>query len=62
METNPAIARAIEVFGDAGKAAHWLATPLVILEDRAPADLLDTEAGAARVEQILGRIEHNIPS
>ena len=58
----PVIAHAIAVFGDEGKATHWLATPLPLLEDRAPQDMLDTDEGIAIIEQALTRIEHNIPS
>lgn len=58
----PAIAHAIAVFGDEHKATHWLSTPLPILDDKTPAGVLHTNDGIARVEQILIRIEHNIPS
>ncbi|MFN7923069.1 MAG: MbcA/ParS/Xre antitoxin family protein [Bryobacteraceae bacterium] len=56
------ITHAVDVFGDEDKAAHWLATPLALLDGRAPADLLRDPAGIERIEQILTRIEHNIPS
>lgn len=58
----PVIAHAVAVFGDEQKATHWLATPLAVLENRAPQDLLETDEGMKLVEQILTRIEHNIPS
>lgn len=58
----PIVAHAIAVFGDEGKATHWLTTPLQILENRTPANLIHDPAGAALVERILTRIEHNIPS
>lgn len=62
IDTVPVIAHAVAVFGDENKASHWLMTPLPLLGDRAPADLLGDRAGIERVEQILTRIEHNIPS
>ncbi len=58
----PVIAHAIGVFGDERKATHWLATPLPILKNHAPQELLETEEGLALVEQTLTRIEHNLPS
>jgi putative toxin-antitoxin system antitoxin component (TIGR02293 family) len=58
----PVVARAIAVFGDERKATHWLAAPLSILGDRSPAEVLQRRDGVERVEQILTRIEHNIPS
>jgi putative toxin-antitoxin system antitoxin component (TIGR02293 family) len=57
------VAHAIAVFGDEQKARHWLNTPLPLFGDRAPATLLrDSPANVPLVEQILTRIEHNIPS
>lgn len=58
----PVIAHAVAVFGDERKATHWLSTPLVILGDRAPTELLASSEGIALVERTLTRIEHNIPS
>jgi putative toxin-antitoxin system antitoxin component (TIGR02293 family) len=58
----PVIAHAIAVFGDERKATHWLSTPLPILRNRTPAELLVSDEGIALVEQTLTRIEHNIPS
>jgi putative toxin-antitoxin system antitoxin component (TIGR02293 family) len=58
----PVIAHAIAVFGDEQKATHWLSTPLPLLENRAPAELLVTDEGIELVERTLTRIEHNIPS
>jgi putative toxin-antitoxin system antitoxin component (TIGR02293 family) len=56
------IAHAIAVFGDEQKATHWLSTPLAILENRTPTELLASEEGIEIVERTLTRIEHNIPS
>jgi putative toxin-antitoxin system antitoxin component (TIGR02293 family) len=58
----PVIAHAIAVFGDKEKAFHWLATPLPLLGDDSPSQLLEGQKGIELVEQILTRIEHNIPS
>ena len=44
------------------KATHWLATPLDILRNRTPTELLASNDGLELVEQTLTRIEHNIPS
>jgi putative toxin-antitoxin system antitoxin component (TIGR02293 family) len=56
------IAHAVAVFGDEQKATHWLSTPLELLGNRAPAELLASNDGLAIVERTLTRIEHNIPS
>ena len=58
----PVIAHAVAVFGDERKATHWLSTPLEILGNRTPTELLASNEGIALVEQTLTRIEHNIPS
>ena len=58
----PVIAHAVAVFGDEQKATHWLSTPLAILENRAPTELLSSDEGIELVERTLTRIEHNIPS
>ena len=58
----PVIAHAVAVFGDEQKATHWLSTPLPILENRTPTELLASEEGIELVERTLTRIEHNIPS
>ena len=58
----PVIAHAVAVFGDEQKATHWLSTPLAILGNRPPAELLATNDGILEVERTLTRIEHNIPS
>ena len=58
----PVIAHAVAVFGDEQKATHWLSTPLAILGNQTPTELLATNEGIAAVERTLTRIEHNIPS
>jgi putative toxin-antitoxin system antitoxin component (TIGR02293 family) len=58
----PVVAHAVAVFGDEKKASHWLATPLPLLGNRSPSQLLEAQEGIELVEQVLTRIEHNIPS
>jgi putative toxin-antitoxin system antitoxin component (TIGR02293 family) len=58
----PVVAHAVAVFGDEQKASHWLETPLPLLGDRSPSQLLESAEGVELVEQVLTRIEHNIPS
>jgi putative toxin-antitoxin system antitoxin component (TIGR02293 family) len=57
-----AVPHAVAVFGDERKATHWLSTPLEILGNRTPTELLASNEGIALVERTLTRIEHNIPS
>lgn len=56
----PVVAHAVAVFGDEHKASHWLSTPLPLLGNQAPSDLLNSDEGIRRVDEILTRIEHNI--
>jgi len=56
----PVVAHAVAFFGDEHKASHWLSTPLTLLENRAPSELLNSTDGIQRIEEILTRIEHNI--
>jgi len=53
-------ARASEVFEDAAAAREWLRAPQLGLDERAPLELLVTEAGARAVEDLLLRIEHGV--
>jgi putative toxin-antitoxin system antitoxin component (TIGR02293 family) len=48
--------------GDTDGARQWLETPIPALGDRRPLDLAGTEPGAREVEDLIGRIEHGIPS
>lgn len=54
-------AHAVAVFGDEQKASHWLITPLPLLDGQSPARIL-AQGDVDRVDAILTRIEHNIPS
>lgn len=58
----PVVAHAVAVFGDEKKAGHWLFTPLPLFEMQSPSVVLTTQGGIERVEQVLTRIEHNIPA
>jgi putative toxin-antitoxin system antitoxin component (TIGR02293 family) len=53
-------ARAEEVLGQVESALAWLKEPMAALEDQAPLDLLDTDAGTVMVDELLSRIEHGI--
>jgi DNA-binding CsgD family transcriptional regulator len=52
--------RAIEVIGDRDKAMRWLGTPVPALDYATPISLLGTIEGAARVEDVLGQVEHGV--
>ncbi len=54
------IARMEEVFGSREKAEIWLKEPNRALGMQTPLDLLDTDEGAKRVEDVLIRIEHGV--
>lgn len=54
------IARMEEVFGSREKAEIWLKEPNRALSMQTPLDLLDTDEGAKRVEDVLIRIEHGV--
>jgi putative toxin-antitoxin system antitoxin component (TIGR02293 family) len=55
-------ATAVEMIGDADKAATWLRTPNRALGGEVPIDQLDTDLGAKEVENILGRIAYGVYS
>jgi len=55
-------ATAVEMIGNAGKAAEWLRTPNRALGGLVPIDQLDTDLGAREVENILGRIAYGVYS
>lgn len=50
--------RAIDSLGDENRAREWLKRPNRTLQDRAPLDLLSTDAGSELVTDELGRIEY----
>ena len=49
-----------EVFGSAAAAEQWLKARIPALGQVTPLSLLDTDEGAQRVADILGRIEHGV--
>lgn len=55
-------ARAIEVLGDMEKAYRWMRKENRALGSMQPMMLLDTDVGAAAVEDVLTRIEYGVPS
>lgn len=56
-------ARALGLFGgDLDKARHWLSTPKVALGGEAPLDYSRVDVGAQEVVDLIGRIEHGVPS
>lgn len=56
------LVHAEETFGSPEKARGWLGGPNWALGGFKPLSLLDSDAGALAVDQILGRIQHGIPS
>jgi putative toxin-antitoxin system antitoxin component (TIGR02293 family) len=56
-DADHVVALAKRVFGDPAKADAWLDRPSVQLGGRTPRELLATEAGAQRVEELLTQID-----
>lgn len=54
------LAFAESVLGTKEKARHWLNAPNRALGSVSPFSLLETEAGADEVANVLGRIEHGV--
>jgi putative toxin-antitoxin system antitoxin component (TIGR02293 family) len=52
--------QAERTFGDPAIARDWLDTPKKRFDDRTPIQMLRTEVGARRVEEMLGQIEYGI--
>lgn len=56
-------ARALGLFGgDLQRARRWLSTPKVALGGETPLDYSRVDVGAQEVVDLIGRIEHGIPS
>jgi len=52
---------ALQLFeGEAEAAWRWLSEPAKALGDDSPLQHLDTEAGAAEVRDLIGRLEHGV--
>ena len=56
------LSRALEVFNDDEQAKVWMRTAKRALGGVSPLVMARTDAGAQEVEDLLGRIEHGIPS
>ncbi|MDP9480807.1 MAG: DUF2384 domain-containing protein [Actinomycetota bacterium] len=55
--------RALGLFsGDLDKTSRWLSTPKVALGGESPLDYSRVDVGAQEVVDLIGRIEHGIPS
>lgn len=55
--------RSLGLFGgDLARARHWLSTPKVALGGDSPLDYSRVDVGAQEVVDLIGRIEHGIPS
>ena len=54
--------RAVEVLGSEPDAQQWMRTSKRALGGGSPLIMARTDAGAQEVEDLLGRIEHGIPS
>lgn len=54
--------QAADTLGSTERAAVWLRRSNRALGGDSPLSLLDTDLGARRVEQVLGRLEHGVPS
>lgn len=56
-------ARALELFeGDVDAARQWLLTPRPALGGRKPLEFAKTDVGAIEVDNLIGRLEHGIPT
>ncbi|MGE5810647.1 MAG: antitoxin Xre/MbcA/ParS toxin-binding domain-containing protein [Ignavibacteria bacterium] len=49
-----------EVLGSEDELNHWLHSPVFALDGNKPVDLIKTESGRRRVEEVLHQIEHGI--
>ncbi len=56
------MAKAIDTFGTEAKAASWMQSPNMVMEGKAPLELMSTDAGVRWVQTILGRIDYGIYS
>ncbi len=60
LDMDLIVDRATAVIGDRTEAMRWLGTPVRALGYATPISLLGTSEGAARVEDLLGQIEHGV--
>ena len=54
--------QALAIFGTEEAAAHWLRSRIPALGMAVPLDLLDTDAGALEVQNVLFRVQHGVYS
>jgi putative toxin-antitoxin system antitoxin component (TIGR02293 family) len=55
--------RALELFeGDIAAARRWLSTPLRAFGGARPIAVASTDVGAGEVDNLIGRLEHGIPT
>lgn len=57
-----AMSRIEEVFDDKDVALDWVSRPNKALLGMKPIDILDTDAGVERVDEVLTRVEHGVYS
>ena len=63
VRASRVFARAIELFeGDTESARQWLTTPVTALGGRTPLKFASTDVGAIEVQNLIGRLEHGIPT
>lgn len=60
LALDSVIDRATEVIGNRDEAMRWLGTPVRALDFATPISLLGTREGTARVEDVLGQMEHGV--
>lgn len=63
LRASRVFVRALELFeGDVESARDWLTSKQQGLGGLAPLELAESEVGAKEVEDLIGRLEHGIPS
>ena len=63
VRASRVVGRAIELFeGNMEAARRWLTSPHRALGEHTPLDLATTGVGALEVENLVGRLEHGIPT
>jgi putative toxin-antitoxin system antitoxin component (TIGR02293 family) len=60
LALDAVVDRATEVIGNRDEAMRWLGTPVRALDFATPISLLGTSEGTARVEDVLGQMEHGV--
>jgi putative toxin-antitoxin system antitoxin component (TIGR02293 family) len=60
MTRDEIVEMSVRVFGDAEKAARWMARPKHRFGEKTPNEMLETEEGREHVRNILGQVEHGM--